>query len=87
MILAGHDGPVTSATWSPDGAQILTASNDRTARIWRFDAELLVQALREYTINQCLTPYQRRMHLLEDEAEATEKYQACERDRGREPAP
>ena len=30
-----HRGPVVSAVFSPDGSQVLTASADGTARIWR----------------------------------------------------
>ncbi|NPT56733.1 WD40 repeat domain-containing protein [Paraburkholderia elongata] len=30
----GHRGPVRSATFSPDGAYVLTASDDGTARLW-----------------------------------------------------
>ena len=37
-VLRGHDDTVTSATFSPDGSRILTASWDNTARIW--DARL-----------------------------------------------
>jgi WD40 repeat protein len=29
-----HDGPVNTATFSPDGKRIVTASTDHTARIW-----------------------------------------------------
>jgi WD40 repeat protein len=29
-----HQGSVTSATWSPDGTRVITASWDHTARIW-----------------------------------------------------
>jgi WD40 repeat protein len=32
--LAGHDGEVYSAQFSPDGARILTTSEDKTARVW-----------------------------------------------------
>ena len=33
-VLHGHQGPVWSAAFSPDGMRILTASSDQTARIW-----------------------------------------------------
>jgi WD40 repeat protein len=30
----GHKGPVWSASFSPDGFRMVTASEDRTVRIW-----------------------------------------------------
>jgi eukaryotic-like serine/threonine-protein kinase len=33
-VLAGHSGIVSSASYSPDGTCIVTASDDKTARIW-----------------------------------------------------
>ena len=33
-VLSGHEAKVNSAAYSPDGARIVTASNDKTARIW-----------------------------------------------------
>ncbi|WP_437949286.1 hypothetical protein WME98_53505 [Sorangium sp. So ce296] len=35
--LRGHEGPLTAASWSPDGKRVLTASEDGTARVWRAD--------------------------------------------------
>ena len=32
--LLGHDAAVVAAVYSPDGTRIVTASNDRTARVW-----------------------------------------------------
>jgi hypothetical protein len=34
FALGGHDGPVISAAFSRDGSRIVTASEDKTARIW-----------------------------------------------------
>ncbi len=43
-LLSGHTERVFSAAYSPDGARIVTASADKTARIWdaRTGAELMV---------------------------------------------
>jgi WD40 repeat protein/tetratricopeptide (TPR) repeat protein len=34
LELKGHTGPVTSASFSPDGTRIITGSEDGTARVW-----------------------------------------------------
>ncbi len=34
LMLAGHHDAVLSASYSPDGTRVVTASKDRTARIW-----------------------------------------------------
>ena len=34
MTLTGHNGPVTSAAYSPDGQRIVTASIDAIAKVW-----------------------------------------------------
>src|SRR5262249_13368742 len=34
LRLVGHEGPVSSACFSPDGTRIVTASEDCTARLW-----------------------------------------------------
>jgi WD40 repeat protein/tetratricopeptide (TPR) repeat protein len=43
LTLKGHTGSVSSASFSPDGTRIVTASTDRTAKVWdaQSGAELL----------------------------------------------
>ena len=38
MTLKGHEGEVRSAAYSLDGQRIVTASHDRTAKVW--DAQM-----------------------------------------------
>lgn len=33
-ILAGHEGEISKVTFNPQGSRILTASSDKTARLW-----------------------------------------------------
>lgn len=44
LLLRGHTGQIVKLAWSPDGARIVTASQDKTVRIWNASngAELLV---------------------------------------------
>ncbi len=34
VTLKGHTGPVSSASFSPDGSRVVTASGDQTAKVW-----------------------------------------------------
>lgn len=41
-IFLGHEGGIQDAVLSPDGNQVLTASRDKTARLWDNQGNLLV---------------------------------------------
>jgi hypothetical protein len=42
--LSGHAASVNSALFSPDGARVVTASDDNTARLWQLDPLVLMPA-------------------------------------------
>jgi WD40 repeat protein len=44
--LRGHEGEVLSADFSPDGGRIVTASTDKTARIWDLASRKEIAVLR-----------------------------------------
>ncbi len=45
-IVSGHDSGVSSAEFSPDGARIVSASHDRTVRVWSRDGGDELRVLR-----------------------------------------
>jgi WD40 repeat protein len=75
---------VDSATFSPDGMLVVTASEDGTARVWLMDWSKLIEYLKQAT-NACLTAEQRVKFLGETDSQAQKIYQTCERQYGRLP--
>jgi WD40 repeat protein len=56
----GHQGSVVSASFSPDGTHVVTASADNTARVWRIFADVnkLILLVR-VGLSRCLSQAQR----------------------------
>jgi predicted oxidoreductase (fatty acid repression mutant protein) len=50
-VLRGHESPVFSAAFSPDGTRIVTASEDMTARIWEAATAKEIAILRGHKDN------------------------------------
>lgn len=44
-ILLGHDGEISKVAFNPQGTKIITASSDKTCRIWNVDSGLCLQEL------------------------------------------
>src|SRR5262249_55185747 len=51
LRLIGHEEGVTSASFSPDGGHIVTASGDRTARLWDTTTGAEIKVLRGHESN------------------------------------
>jgi len=83
-VLTGHTSSVTHVAFSPDGTRIVTASSDKTARVWRIEWKTLLTYLRGSTI-ACLTKEQRTRYLGEEDTQAQAAYETCERRYGRKP--
>jgi WD40 repeat protein len=50
LVLRGHEGGVMSAAFDPDGKRIVTASKDKTVRVWKADGNGEPIVLRGYVL-------------------------------------
>jgi WD40 repeat protein len=48
LALCGHDAPVTTMAWSPDGKRLATASEDQTVKVWNAANEQEVLTVRAH---------------------------------------
>ena len=48
-ILSGHEEEVSKVQFNPSGTKILTASSDKTAKIWKSETGELEQTLTGHT--------------------------------------
>eukprot|EP00607_Mallomonas_marina_P008756 CAMPEP_0182417674 /NCGR_PEP_ID=MMETSP1167-20130531/2102_1 /TAXON_ID=2988 /ORGANISM="Mallomonas Sp, Strain CCMP3275" /LENGTH=82 /DNA_ID=CAMNT_0024591381 /DNA_START=1097 /DNA_END=1342 /DNA_ORIENTATION=- len=48
-ILSGHEGEISKVTFNPQGSRILTASSDKTGRIWETESGDCLQVLEGHT--------------------------------------
>jgi WD40 repeat protein len=51
LTLSGHRQRVNSANFSPDGKAIVTASDDKTARVWNLEGQQRLALPHEQTVN------------------------------------
>ena len=47
--LAGHTGRLAGCAWAPDGSALVTASDDKTARVWKAGDWSCVRTLTGHT--------------------------------------
>ncbi|HVI04062.1 MAG TPA: WD40 repeat domain-containing protein, partial [Enhygromyxa sp.] len=90
LVLTGHSDPITDVAVSSTGRFFVTASADRSAKIWRLDrltsdSDRLAAALDRATIH-CLDVEQRVRELGEAPNEAAAAFSECEHHHGRMPA-
>jgi WD40 repeat protein len=84
IVVRGHDAAVLAAALSPDGRRVVTASMDRTARVWTIDWKELIARLHTST-TACLTADQRVESLEESAVVASRRGADCDRNYGRSP--
>ena len=74
VALEGHQDDVESAAFSPDGAHVVTASWDTTARVWRVypDVNELISLVRP-RLSRCLSQAQRDEYGLHTEHPAEDR--------------
>jgi WD40 repeat protein len=56
-VLRGHGAALTSAAFSPDGMRVVTASADKTARLWDVDSGRQINVLEGHTSEVTMASY------------------------------
>jgi WD40 repeat protein len=77
LVLRGHRGVLTGASFIGAGSRVVTASADGTVRVWRTGWSDLASHLAAIT-TACLTTHERQKLLRENAKTAAGRHRECE---------